>query len=137
MKLFFKRLVWKRKLSKMSTHDLLTLLRNPDVDIADLLWSAYVRRVGTVQELMTIVYDDGHQFPFATREAAGETVITMLRHTDSALYYLGADCTSPTNGRAAYLSGIALCLPQLRSNVAAVAEWWLHEREKRAMVGVI
>jgi hypothetical protein len=118
---WIKRLRWRFRSEGTDKESLLLSLKKPDPDLADLIWSAYLQEAQDLREIMAIVYDDGKEFPRSVRLAAGKTALNVIRDFFGTLYLSGVSWTNPERGRVAYLIGIAIYLPELKSRAAAIA----------------
>ncbi len=136
VKLFIKRLFWNLVHRRKTYDELFEMLKAPDIDVADLLWVAYLRKVKDICHLMVIVYDDDHEFHQATREVAGETVLEVLKHDVGFMFLPGVLWTNPENGRLAYLVGVGCYLPKLRCKASSVVRNYFYIHERRAFTGV-
>lgn len=130
--LFFKRLYWRYILAKHSKCELFKMLKQPDPDVADLVWRAFVNTVTDVRELMVIVYDDHGEFRHKERTRAGRLVLVILKESFGGLYLPGTSWIDTTHGRLAYLTGVGLYLPELRGIARAIVETSFYPHERAA-----
>ena len=131
-RMFFKRFYWRLKLKISGKNTLLNLLKKPDIDIADLLWTEYAHRVRDIRELMVIVYDPNTEFPKAARLAAGGMVLFILHQPCGFIFMPNRPWFDVKKGRLMHLVDVGLCLPELQREAGAIVRYYFTAKERKA-----